>query len=277
MSFEIIPAANLPLSEQAAVVNAAFAGYVGGWTDLNAEGLARFLCLQGVDLFYSRFVRANGLIAGFGYVNRTGRILRLGAMALLPEARGTGAAAFLLDHLCAEGKNRGDEAMVLEVIEQNPRAHAFYRRCGFRELTRLAGWRRGPTKATTLSSDDLALEELTVAATLNAHVSPDYPEIPWPISRHAMAKVERTRAFRAAGTSVIVSEPEQGMLRLHGFFSERRDWSALKGATEKSFRQFHEHEIFLPPVFPEVYGEEIFQPLGFKREPLTQFFMRRDF
>ncbi len=35
-------------------------------------------------------------------------------------------------------------------------------------------------------------------------------------------------------------------------------------------------EFFAPPVFPEEFGTKLFAPLGFAREPLSQFLMRRD-
>ncbi|MDQ2659340.1 MAG: hypothetical protein M3Y03_02860, partial [Verrucomicrobiota bacterium] len=57
MDFRIIPAAELSLAEQARVVNAAFANYIAGWSEMDADALARFLLLQGADLFYSRVVR----------------------------------------------------------------------------------------------------------------------------------------------------------------------------------------------------------------------------
>ena len=108
MQSEIVPAADISLGEQASVANAAFAGYVGGWADMDAAALARFLQLQGSDLFLSRFIRnADGLV-GFAYINRTGNILRLSGMAVVPSARGTGAARQLLDHLVSEGRSRGD-------------------------------------------------------------------------------------------------------------------------------------------------------------------------
>src|SRR3712207_493805 len=125
MSFEIVPAAELSPAEQAALANAAFANYVGGWTNMNAESLARFLLLQGTDLYYSRFLRVAGELAGFGYINRTGDVLRLSGMAFIPSARGTGAAAHLLEHLLGEARERGDRLMTLEVIQQNPRGVAF--------------------------------------------------------------------------------------------------------------------------------------------------------
>ena len=153
MSFEIVPAVNASLERHALVANRAFAGYVAGWTDLNAETLARFFLLQGADLFHSRLVRAADELVGFGHINRTGDIPRLSGMAIEAAARGTGAADFLMRHLLDEAQARGDRAMMLEVIEQNPRAHRFYQRHGFREITRLVGWRCSADPAGSLGNE----------------------------------------------------------------------------------------------------------------------------
>ena len=187
MDFEIVSAAELSLDEQARIANEAFAGYVGGWTEMDVPAVARFLMLHGADLFYSRFVRVNGRLAGFGYINRTANILRLGGMALIPEARGTGAAAYLLRALFDDAKDNGDEAMVLEVIEQNPRAIAFYRRHGFREITRLIG---GRLKVDARRDDHESLPEVSRMPVIDALSAPgfrEYPEVSWSISRQAIA------------------------------------------------------------------------------------------
>lgn len=283
MSFEILPAHALSLVEQAEVINAGFAGYVAGWHDFDAEGLARFLMLQGADLFLSRFVRAtDGQLVGFGYLNRTGRMLRLGGMAIIPEARGSGAAGHLLEALFEEAKARGDEAMILEVIEQNPRAHALYRRHGFRELTRLQSWRRpeaGAGKTTSVEE----VEEIPVTRALAWPCVPDHPDIPWQISRHAVAKAANTRAFcSAAGVCLVLSEAEAGApIRVHALFSKGQNemkWGALRALlTTVAARHFSGRELFAPAVFPEKFGPEFFEPLGFVRDTLSQFLMRRDF
>src|ERR1700682_694867 len=99
MKFEIIPAHEVTLSEQAIVFTEAFAGYLVGSMRMDAESLARFFSAQGVDLCHSRFVRASGKLAGFGYINRTGNISRLAAMGVVPSARRAGGARHLLRHL----------------------------------------------------------------------------------------------------------------------------------------------------------------------------------
>lgn len=271
--FPIVPAHDVPLAEQARIANAAFADYVGGWTEMNSETLARFLCLQGTDMMHSRFVESAGQLAGFGYIGRTGNILRLGGMAIEPVARGTGAAADLMDHLLEEARARGDAAMMLEVIEQNPRAHRFYLRHGFRDEGRLVGWRRA---ATATGAADRSVEEVPILDALKIPAAIDYPAWPRQITRHAVASLVGARAYRRGDVSVVISNPATPPIRVHGFFSASSNWPEYQSALLATIGHFAEHEFFTPPVFPEEFGQEVFEPLGFRREPLSQFLMRCD-
>ena len=279
MNFEIVPAHELSLAEQADVANKAFAGYIGGWTDLDAGTLARFLTSQGADLLYSRFVRSDAGLVGFGYITRTADISRLSGMGVVPEARGSGAARHLLEHLLSEAETRGDEAMVLEVIEQNPRAHALYHRYGFRELGRLCGWRRS---ADAGAPQDAAIvgEEVAPSQALRIPTAFDYPELPWQISRHALAKVPVTRAFRTETVCVIIGDPEATPTRIHACIAvdppHAQVWRDLRGVLAGILARFPNRDFFAPAIFPEEHGRLLFQPLGFKLEPISQFLMRRD-
>ena len=279
MQFEIVPAYELSLAEQASVANRAFAGYIGGWTDLDASTLARFLTLQGSDLLYSRFVRADAGLVGFGYMNRTANILRLSGMGIVPEARGSGAAGALVEKLFAEADERGDEAVVLEVIEQNPRAHSLYRRHGFRELARLTGWRRSADAAPPQHAATSGGEVSPVAA-LRIPAAVDYPEIPWQISRHAIAKVPVSRAFRTETVCVVIGDPEAKPVRIYTALSVDPPhggvWSELRSVLAGVIARFPNREFFAPAIFPEDFGTHLFEPLGFKPEPISQFLMRRD-
>jgi ribosomal protein S18 acetylase RimI-like enzyme len=276
-NFEIVPAVDVSFDEQARVANEAFAGYVGGWHEMDAAAIGRFLMLQGADLFYSRFVRVNGKLAGFGYITRIANVLRLAGMAIIPSARGSGAAGHLLSHLFEEAHANGDATMMLEVIEQNPRAIALYRRHGFREITRLVGWRRKPADGRARAGDVARLTEIAVLDALHTPSARDYPDIPLQISRHSVAKVAKTRAFQHCTVRVIISDPEVPPVRVHALFSADEDWDELRGAVDAVTTRFADLEFFAPPVWPEEFGSNVFEPLGFTREPITQFLMRRDF
>jgi len=275
MTLEIIPAHDVPLADQAQIFSRAFAGYVGGSFEMDAAGLARFVSLQGADLCYSRFAQTPEGLAGFAYINRTANISRIGGMGVVPEARRAGLARRLLVHLLEEAQTRGDQAMMLEVIEQNPAAHRLYAQQGFRETGHLSGWRR---KANTLARESARpLEEISLIRTSQIPSALEYPDLPWPISRHAIAKSAARCAFHSGPALIVVGDPEVSPIRVHALScSDRMDWAALRETLSALLQRYPDREFFTPPVFPEQFGQEVFQPLGFAREPMSQFLMRYD-
>ncbi len=245
---------------------------------MDAGGLARFLLHQGADLCHSRFARTSQGLAGFAYINRTADILRVAGMGVVPAARRSGVARRLLTHLLEEARARGDQAMVLEVIQQNPAAHALYTREGFREKGGLFGWRRG---AGAPSSGELhePLQEIPFIQASQLPNALEFPDLPWAISRHAVAKMAGGRAFSSNHALVVISDPKVTPIRVHALSCLSRrgmDWDALRNALNAVLQRYPDQEFFTPPVFPEKFGEEVFQPLGFTREALSQFLMHYD-
>lgn len=275
MQFDIVPAHDLALAEQAAVFNQAFTGYLVGWSDLDAAGLARFIRAQGIDLCYSRFVRINNALAGFGYINRTGNVSRIAAMGLVPDARRTGASSFVLAALLDEAKTRGDEAMVLEVFEQNLPALNLYRRLGFRPLMRLPGWRRAPGASIEIRAAG-KLDEISLLAASQMRGSLEFPQIPWQVSRYAVTKLADARAYQLDNGCVVIGNPNLTPIRLHALIGPDATLEAPRIIVAGLIEKFPESEFFAPPIFPEQFGTGIFEPLGFVREPFNQFLMRYD-
>ena len=271
MTFEIIPAHDVPLAAQAVTFTEAFRGYVGGPFAMDAAALGRFIHAQAIDLCYSRFARSAPGLCGFGYITRTGDFSRLAGMGVLAASRRTGVARGLLRHLLDEAKARGDRMMVLEVIEQNPPAYALYKKEGFRALTRLCGWRRPPGGATgAIVEPSREFTEISLAVASQIPSTREFPELPWQISRHAVAKLESARAFASGPALAVISDPTAaGPIRIHAV-SSRQALSAV-------LQRYFDREFFARPFFPENFGPEIFEPLGFTREPLTQWLMRFEF
>jgi GNAT superfamily N-acetyltransferase len=275
MTFEIIPAYDVPLAEQATVFSQAFAGYVGGSFEMDAASLARFIFHQGADICHSRFARTDEGLAGFAYINRTGNISRVGGMGVVPAARRAGVARRLLAHLLEEAQTRGDQAMMLEVIEQNPAAHRLYVQEGFRETGHLSSWRRKAGAPAGESTEPL--EEISLIRATQIPSALEYPDLPWPVTRHAIAKSAAKHAFRAGQALIVMGDPEVSPVRVHALScSDRMDWAALRETLSALLQRYSDREFFTPPVFPEQFGQEVFQPLGFAREPLSQFLMRYD-
>jgi GNAT superfamily N-acetyltransferase len=275
LKLEIVPAHEVPLSEQAAVFTNAFAGYVAGSFQFDERSISTFMCAQGIDLCYSRFARnESGQLVSFGYINRTGDITRLGGMGTIPAARRTGAAAFMVSRLLDEAKARNDQAMVLEVIEQNPPAVALYQAQGFRPVTRLFGWR---TSGNQVLEDSNDLREISVIEALRLPADPDYPDLPWQVSRYAVAKIASARVFASGDTAVVLSNPGTPPIRIHAFLGGyKNSWESFRRLTTAMLAKFPGIEFFAAPIFPEQFGMEIFGPLKFKKEPLNQFLMRKD-
>ncbi len=277
MSFEIIPAHDIPLAVQARVFTDAFSGYAGGSFAMDAAGLARFLCPQGADLCHSRFARNADGLCGFGYVTRIGDVARLAGMGVVPAARRSGVARGLLAHLLEEASARGDRTMVLEVIEQNPAAVALYRGADFYEVTRLLGWRRAaaPTPGGAAIG---ALREISLVAASQFPIAREFPDLPWAISRHALAKMSAGRAYSSGAALIVTGDPDvPGPLRVHGFASlvpGKANWPEIRKIFLAVLQRYPDREFFAPPVFPEDFG--IFAELGFQREPINQFLLRRD-
>lgn len=271
---KIVPAHELSLAEQAAIFNQAFAGYLAGSIALDPAAFAGFLCAQGADLCYSRFVRKKGALLAFGFITRTGNISRLAAMGTIPKARRTGAAAYLLSHLLMEAEERGDEAMVLEVFEQNLPAVALYRQQRFHEMTRLFGWRGRGNEAATKANQ---LQEISPLAASQMASAMEFPALPWQISRYAVPKLPAAHAFCRNDVSMVIGNIKAQPIRLHGFFGYGgQEGKGMRDLVAAVLGNFPEKEFFAPAIFPEKFGAEIFQPLGFAREPLNQFLMRRD-
>jgi GNAT superfamily N-acetyltransferase len=274
-ALEIVPAHDVPMVEQAELFTQAFAGYVGGSFEMDATALARFIFHQGADLCYSRFARTAEGLAGFAYINRTANVSRVAGMGVLPGARRSGIARRLLTHLLEEARTRGDQAMMLEVIEQNPPARALYIREGFRETDHLPSWRRGPG-APSIESHEV-IEEISLMTAIQMPSALEYADIPWPISRHAIAKSAARHAFQSGSALIVMGDPTATAVRLHALScSDRMDWAALRKTLSALMQRYPDREFFTPPVFPEQFGEEVFLPLGFVREPLSQFLMRYD-
>ena len=139
------------------------------------------------------------------------------AQATSPASAGMGVDRLRPTQRCGEGvtarlveaRERGDRMMVLEVIEQNPAACCLYRSENFRELTRLFGWRRAAGVSLPDPPAQVApiLEEIAPLTASQLPSSLEFPELPWQVSRHAVAKLARGRAYSSRGNVIVIDDP----------------------------------------------------------------------
>lgn len=121
----------------------AFADYLAGPFDLPLAQWPGFLLRQGVDLSLGRAaVDDRGTVLAFALVAPRPALARwrLATMGAGPEARGSGAAALLMEDLLLRARTAGCRALELEAFAQNERALRLYRRHGLVERHALHGY-----------------------------------------------------------------------------------------------------------------------------------------
>lgn len=101
----------------------------------------------------------------------------------------------------------------------------------------------------------------------------DFPAIPWQVSRHIITKLADARAYQINQACMVINNPKTPPVRIHAF---RGDKAAFKDLLAAVLTRFSGTEFFAPAIFPELLGKDVFEPLGFVREPLNQLLMRRD-
>lgn len=275
---EIVPAYEVSCSDQARVFSDSFVDYIAGPISVDDAGFARLLFLQGADLWLSRLVRLDGRWVGYGFIGRTANLSRLAGMGFIPEVRGRGLGGRLLRHLLEEARNRGERLMTLEVFEQNAPAVAAYRREGFRQVGRLLGWKSADGPVPLLDVPNLT--DVSIEVLFNAPQSCEYPDWPWQISRSALANLPPgAQAVRSGSVALVYSESASESIRIHAALTLQpgaMDWPGLRALLCGLQRRIPPRRWFAPAIFPEVFGQELFGPLGFQREALNQFHMQRE-
>lgn len=280
MRDEILPAHEFPMNRLADVFSRAYTGYIAGNFTMDVPTFARFLSQHGVDLWLSRILVRNGQPVGFGYINRTGDFARLASLGVVPEARRAGVGRRLTAQLLEESRERGERAMMLEVIEQNQAAHQLYLQLGFQQVDRLLGWRLGPCPAPSPPSVPTpeGFREITPLEAAHFPNALEYPDVPWQVSRHAVAKaLPGTRAFASNDACIVFSPPETAPVRLLGLFTPLQGdpaREALLPLLATVLSQFADRTWWIPAVLPESLGRAVLEPAGFMPEPLSQFLMR---
>lgn len=232
-------------------------------------GMAR---VDGVDLAASRILVRDGQPVAGGLIARRGWTCRLAGMAVVPEARRTGAGRVLLDQLLAEAGARNERAMVLEVIEQNSPAVALYEKAGFRRVRRLCGWQgpANPAPGTDLREVDLR----EVAAAVAQHGLPD---LPWQVVAETIAQLTPpSRGYRLGPAWLAVTPAPNGPVTVRALVVEAsaRGCGAALALLRAAMAAHPEAPWRAGAVFPEEM-EPLFLAAGLARTELTQWQMTR--
>lgn len=261
--------------------NASFANYVAGSMVLDTAGLATFLARQGFDPALSRVaLDAAGRPLGFVFIGRRqerdGPRCRVGAMGLLPETRGSGLAQRLLEAVIAEASARGDHAIELEVFAQNPRAHRLYRSFGFADVMPLHGY-SAPASAVQGSTADTQPPRILSLPKAADWLAQQRVDLPFQQSAHLL-RASGTRGIAwQAGSALVVFDVQagQGTLALRVVHDAQPSGSDLTGLVARLAADHPTLRLQIPALLAPQLGGDVLQRLGFERQTLHQYLMRR--
>lgn len=274
MTFSTQPASEYSLLEIAELTTRGFEGYfvpihITEWT------LLRIIRQDSVDLSSSSVVLTDGLPAGLALIARRGWVSRVAAMGIVAERRGKGAGKFLMGALIEAARQRGERALVLEVIEQNLPAVRLYENSGFGKVRRLLSFSRAgdpPAGSAT------GLEEIDIRDMARAISMYGLPDLPWQASAETIAQhTPPARAFRLGQAYAMISDPGPEQIAFYSLLVEPagRGRGQGRAIVQAVLAAFAGKAWQVPAFLPEEVGI-VFQKAGFQRGPLAQWQMRLD-
>lgn len=231
MDLSFIPVGGFGLAAAADVINRGFADYVVQFkmTEATLWHAAR---LDSVDFNASCVARVDGAPAGVVLIARRGWTSRVAAMAVVPEFRRQRVGRALMEQVLAEAKQRGERAMVLEVLTSNAPAVRLYESLGFTRVRRLMGY-VGSAPSGLRPAPELAEVDLrAVAAALIREQAVNWP---WQLSGETIAMLTPpTVAYELDGAWVALVNPAGPSVTIRALAVEGPD-----RRTERAVRLLH--------------------------------------
>lgn len=235
--------------------------------------LVQMIRTDSVDPAVSRVVCRDGVALGVALIARRGWTSRLAAMAIVPEARRSGAGRAVLERVLAEAQARGDRTMILEVIEQNEPAVRLYETAGFHAVRRLVGGSgagAGAESAARMTEED--------PRDLAALVGRDgLPDLPWQLSGETLAHLAPPAVvYRLEGAWVAIADREASPATIRALITEhgRRRQGRATALLRAVMARHPGKEWRFPAIWPEeLVG--VFARVGLRRGDISQWQMVR--
>ncbi|MBW8779217.1 MAG: GNAT family N-acetyltransferase [Burkholderiales bacterium] len=275
-SATLVAADTRPEAELHAATIAAFADYLAGPFQMTLEQFPSFIARQGIDLARSRLAIHDGAIGAFAFVcprPEVGR-WRLGVMAAVPAARGTGAAPALLDDFVARARVEGLPWVELECFAQNERALRLYRSRGFEVISALNGWKLPEGASAGESVGQVHPVDRERALAWLAQADRRLGWLPFPNSDRCMAAQVRPLSFwQCGGAQLVFSVVEGTPTQIHSLVDldpALRDAEVLARAVAAAHP-----DAFAPPILRDDFGGEALRRAGFAPHGMSQVLMRR--
>jgi GNAT superfamily N-acetyltransferase len=275
MTLTIQPAVEFPLATLCDIINRSFKGYIAGDINFTPPILAGFLTSSGVHLTRSLVVLQDGEPAGIAMLARRGWSVRVALMGVIADFQNQGVGRWLLAQIAEAAKTSGDRTLVLEVIEQNPRAVHLYEAGGYRRIRRLMGYDLPASNQNISSNTTTALEQVDIIEAAQHIAAWEAADLPWQCSGFSLVKGGTPNiAYHAEDCYAICSNPEAETITLLGLAvpPEQQRKGVATGLVAKLIAAHPVKDWHVSPICPEEYGA-IFLRNGFTANPLNQFQM----
>jgi ribosomal protein S18 acetylase RimI-like enzyme len=271
-SLSLKPANEFTIPQLADLMTRSFEGY---FVPVNITDIILFTMLRrdGVDLTSSRVILKDNEPSGLALIARRGWTSRLAAMGIVSTARNGGTGTWAMQQLIAEAQTRGENEMLLEVIEQNTAGVKLYEKVGFTKIRRLVGYRL----ENPLVESDEELEEIDIRELARVISYHGLKDLPWQLSGTTIAHhTPPSRAFRLNDAYCLISNPEALDVSISSVLVKARSRGAGLSAVlmRALFARFPNKVWHVSPIFPEEMGV-IFEQVGMTRETLSQWQMSR--
>jgi len=276
----MVPGDEVPAMALHQAFREAFADYLIGPFEVELDEWPAFLARQGADLARSRVALApDGQALAFALVatRPLQRRWRLATMGARPQARGTGAAAALLDDFIARAAQADQQAVELEVFAQNERARRLYEGRGFRPIHALRGW-QGPLNdlsrpPSTQASDAPLAVDLPTALHWLDEAERRWPDLPLQVTRAVLHHLPEPLAWQCGTGQLVFSLPDETVMVNSFVAPDPRDARTLIQALARVYPQ---RRLRVPQLQRDDLGGEALRALGAVPMPLHQCWMQRD-
>lgn len=275
--FECVPATEVPAHALHQAFVAAFSDYLIGPFELPLSQWDAFLARQGAQLADSRVAREGADILGFALAAPRPDIghWRLATMGAPPAARGSGAAAALLDDFIVRAQAAGMAGVELECFAQNTRAQRLYTSRGFAPLHALHGYLM-PARAQPPVPHTAAAVPLADAFAWLDAVSRARADLPLQVTPRSLAALPvALKAWRLGSAQLVFAQADATQLNIHSLVDTDPAQHHAEALAAQLLAAFPRQRISVPQLQRPDLGGEALQRLGFARQALHQVLMRR--
>lgn len=221
-----------------------------------------------VDLEKSLIAYDGEEIVGVLMLARRGNVSRIAALGIAKRMRSQGLGRQMMERAIEAARDREDPLVILECIEQNPRAVAFYERLGFVKKYRLLSF-----KATLAESRSRVLENITQEQLAESLLKGGPVACAWQSSAASVLQASTpNRAVRYGPVSAMITISEPKVI-CRAMALESAPPEDIKAFLDALAGDYPGREFMMPAFYPEPYFGDLMKRAGLEEGDITQFEM----